>query len=69
MVILTPHVETIAGKLEDKMSDIDFGYDDDNDDYKTIEEREQEEAEECHCGAWQWNESRGKYIHVADCCC
>lgn len=31
--------------------------------------REQEKLSQCWCGAWQWSEKRGEYIHVADCCC
>ncbi len=50
----------------------DDGYDDD-DDRDDWEEREEERlaeiAETCTCGAWQFNETRTKVFHVADCCC
>lgn len=56
--------------MEDDYEDRDYDFDDDRDEYEEREEgRLAEIADNCTCGAWQFNESRTKVFHVADCCC
>lgn len=38
----------------------------DDDEYQ---DRENERLAECTCGAWQWSQKRGEFVHVADCVC
>ena len=48
----------------------DYDYEDDREDYLDKEaERLAEIANNCTCGAWQFNEKRTEVFHVADCCC
>lgn len=49
-------------------------YDDEDEFDESLDEdeiwqREQEDYARCWCGAWQWSEKRGEFIHVADCVC